>query len=143
MLLGKDDIFKAVRENLATEDVGLPGGGTLRVRELTGKERDAYEASFMKERPVLDAAGKPIRGRTQMVRDLSNMRAKLVARTVIDEDGNRVFSDGDAANLGEGSGFQLDLIYEVAARLSRLNEDDVENAAGNSGAAPSGDSPSA
>lgn len=125
MRLSRDDILKA--EDLATEECDCPEwGGTVLVKALTGSERDSYEASCMSERPALDATGKPIRGQMQTVRNLANIRAKLVARCVVDDDGKRLFSDTDAGALGEKSAAALDRVFEVAARLSRLNEDDIE-----------------
>jgi hypothetical protein len=61
------------------------------------------------------------------------MRAKLVARTVVDADGEPVFSQQDVAALGELSAAALDRVFEVASRLSGLNEKDLEEMAGNSG----------
>jgi hypothetical protein len=141
MLLDKDAILKA--EDLTTEECDVPEwGGTVLVRALSGTERDSYESSCMQERPVLDARGKPIKGRTEMVRTLANVRAKLVVRCIVDSDGSRLFTDTDAAALGEKSAAPLDRVFEVAARLSRLSEEDIEELAKNSGAAQSGDSSS-
>ncbi len=141
MLLDRDSILKA--EDLETEEVDVPEwGGAVLVRALSGTERDSYEASCMQERPVLDARGKPVKGRTEMVRTLANVRAKLVVRSIVDGDGKRLFTDADASALGEKSAAALDRVFEVAARLSRLSDEDIEELAGNSEAAQSGDSPS-
>jgi hypothetical protein len=63
--------------------------------------------------------------------NLRNIRAKLVALTVVDEDGNRIFSDEDAEALGKKSAAALDRIFAVAQRLSGLRPEDVEELAGN------------
>jgi hypothetical protein len=129
--LDKDSILKA--EDLETEEVDVPEwGGRVRVQALSGRDRDAYEASCLQER-----------AKGQMVHNLLNVRAKLVVRCLVDGEGNRLFADTDANALGQKSSAALDRVFEVAARLSRLNSEDVEELAGNSGAAPSGDSPSA
>lgn len=129
MLLSKDDILKA--EDLEREEVEVPEWhGSVLVRALTGTERDAYEASMVSQR------GKDV------VRNMANIRAKLVARCCITEDGERMFTDQDANALGRKSAAALDRVFEVAARLSRLNEDDIEELAGNCDADPSGDSSS-
>jgi hypothetical protein len=128
--LGRDAILKATA--LKTEDVPVPEwGGSVLVRELNGRERDEWEASLAVQR-----------GR-QMVPDVANMRAKLVARTVIGEDGEPVFSQRDVAALGELSGAALDRVFEAAAKLSALNPDSLEEMAKNSGTAPNGGSISA
>ena len=130
MLLSKDDILKA--DDIETREVPVPEwGGTVRVRALSGKDRDAYEASCMQER-----------SKGQMVRNLANVRAKLVVRSIIDADGNRIFADTDANALGAKSAAALDRVFAVAAELSRLSEEDVDELAGNSGAVQSGGSTS-
>lgn len=141
VLLSRDDILKA--EDLETEVVPVPEwGGDVRVKGLTGEERDSYEAACMQERPAYDAKGKQVRGRTEMARNLANVRAKLVVRSVVNDEGERLFTDHDTGLLGQKSAAALDRVFEVAARLSRLSEEDVEDLAGNSDAAQSGDSAS-
>ena len=121
--LGRDAILKA--SALKTEDVPVPEwGGSVLVRELRGRERDEWEASLAVQR-----------GKT-MVPDVANMRAKLVARTVVGEDGEPLFSQQDVAALGELSAAALDRVFEVASRLSALNPADVEDMGKASGTGP-------
>jgi hypothetical protein len=121
--LTRDAILKAAV--LKTEDVPVPEwGGSVLVRELRGRERDEWEASLAVQR-----------GR-QMVPDVANMRAKLVARTVVDADGEPVFTQQDVAALGELSAAALDRVFEAASRLSALNPADVEEMGKASGTAP-------
>jgi hypothetical protein len=128
-LLGRDAILAA--SDATTEDVDVPEwGGTVRVRGLSGTERDQFEASMLVKR-----------GRHRDV-TLINARAKLVSLAVIDESGERVFSDSDVAELGHKSAAALTRVYEVASRLSGLSEADVDELEGNFGAAPSGASTS-
>ena len=128
-LLGRDAILCA--SDATTEDVPVPEwGGTVRVRGLSGRERDEFEASMLVKR-----------GNKRDV-SLINARAKLVSLAVVDEDGTRVFSDGDVAELGNKSAAALTRVYEVASRLSGLSDEDVDELEGNSGAAPSGASTS-
>lgn len=123
VLLNRDMILKA--SHLRTEEVAVPEwGGSVLVRELNGRQRDEWEASLAVQR-----------GR-QMVPDVANMRAKLVARTVVGDDGEPVFTQQDVAALGELSAAALDRVFEVASRLSGLNPDDLEDMAKNSGTAP-------
>jgi hypothetical protein len=139
MPLNRDQILKA--DDLGQEWVPVAEwGGEVLIRTLSGKERDAFEASCRQERPVLDARGKPIRGRTEMVSNQDNVRAKLVARSIVDDQGNRLFTDQDVNALGKKSAAALDRVFEVAARLSRLSEDDIEVMSGEYEAAQSGDS---
>ncbi len=75
--------------------------------------------------------------------NLQNIRAKLVALTVVDEQGNRIFKDEDVKWLGNKSAAALDRIFEVAQRLSGLRDEDVEELAKNSESDLSDDSTSA
>jgi hypothetical protein len=61
---------------------------------------------------------------------------------VVDDDGNRLFTDADAKALGEKSAAALDKLFEAAAELSRLKDEDIDELAGKSPAAQSGDSAS-
>lgn len=140
-LLNRDAILAA--DDREYEDVECPEwGGTVRVRAMSGTERDSYEASCVQERPVYDGRGRPVKGQYEFRRTLDNVRAKLVVRCVVNEDGSRMFEDGDAFALGEKSAAALDRVFDVAARLSRISDSDIEELAGNSGAGQSGDSPS-
>jgi hypothetical protein len=116
MHLSRDDLLKA--EDLVTEEVDLsdlPGyTGSVLVRGLTGRERDEFEASVLVER-----GGKA-------VRDLANVRAKIVAKCVVDEDGKRLFTDSDVAALGEKAGAAIDRMFDAASRLSGLRPGDVD-----------------
>lgn len=122
--LTRDAILGA--RDLPTEDVEVPEwGGTVRVRGLTGTERDAFEQSIARRK------GKNVE------LNLRNVRAKLVALSVVDEQGNRIFSEADVDALGQKSAAALDRIFRVAQRLSGLTDEDVEELTGNSLSIPS------
>ena len=124
VLLSKEAILAA--SELKAEDVEVPEwGGTVRVRELTGTELDAYQASMRQQR------GK------NFVLNEANVRSKLAVRAIVGDDGERLFADSDAAALGKLSSAALDRVFEVAARLSRISDEDVEEMAKNSGAGQS------
>lgn len=125
--LSRDAILAV--DDVQYEDVEVPEwGGKVRVKSLTGKERDGLEASMI--------VGK---GKNANV-NLSNLRAKLVARAVVDENGKRVFGDDDIAALGAKSAAALTRVYEVAQRLSGITQEDVDELTKNSETAPSEDS---
>lgn len=114
------DVILAVQD-VQAEDVEVPEwGGVVRVQGLTGAQRDAYEAS------MVEGKGK---NRTL---NLKNIRAKLVALTVVDERGKPLFTDADVQALGRKSGAALDRIFNVAQRLSGLSKEDIDEFAGNS-----------
>ena len=117
--------------DIRTETTDVPEwGGTVIVQGFTGDERDDFEATCVQGR-----------GRKTEV-NLRNYRAKLVARCCRLPDGTRMFTDDDALALGQKSAAALNRIFEVAARLSGLTEQDMEELAGNSARGRSGVTPS-
>jgi len=125
-ILEADDIETEAVE--MGEFTGWPG--KVWIKGLEGTERDSYESSL-----------RIFRG-DEAIPDLVNMRAKLVVRTLVEEDGTRVFTDEEDGIVGRKSAKALDKLFDVAARLSALSKADVEELAKNSEAAPSGDSTS-
>lgn len=129
-LLGRDAILAA--EDIQTEDVAVPEwGGTVRVKGLTGSERDSYEAWII--------SGK---GKNRDI-NLRNSRAKLVMMSVVDAEGKRVFDEADIARLGAKSALGLQRVFDKAAALSGLDEDTLEKIQDDLGNAPSDASGSA
>lgn len=116
-------------EDIPTEDVHVPEwGGTVRLRGLTGAQRDAYEASVVE-----------MRGETRRFK-LQNLRARLVALCLVDDNGDRLFNDHAAVEkLGAKSAKALDMLFDKARRLSGLTEDDIEELAEDFGAGPNGE----
>jgi len=115
-LLTREDILAAGVE-LPVEDVEVPEwGGAVRVRGLTGAERDRFEESIFGDRAK--GGGRKLR--------LANMRARLVALSVVDADGKRLFSSADVEALGRQSAAALDRVFSVAQRLSGMSDRDVE-----------------
>ena len=112
-LLSRDAILAA--DDREYEVVPCPEwGGEVRLRSLTGAERDAYEQSLVQTR-----------GKSREM-NLRNARAKLVALCAVDENGNRLFTDADVNALGKKNAKPLDRLFDVARRLSGLTEDDVD-----------------
>jgi len=54
-----------------------------------------------------------------------------VARTVCDEEGERLFTDSQIQQLGGKSAAALDRLYSVAARLSAITKSDEDELLGN------------
>lgn len=125
-VLNRDQILAA--SDLPTETVPVPEwGGEVIVRALTGAERDEYEM----------ATHEAIRNKSSI-----NMRARLVAMTLVDEDGERLFNhESHVVRLGNKSGRALDRVFDVAQRLSGIGRAALETAAGNLSGA-TGDAPS-
>lgn len=135
-MLTRDLILQA--SDLPSETVLVPEwGGEVRVRGLTGKERDDYETGIIASR-IDQRTGKL----TQSM-DLANVRARLIVRTVVDENGQRIFTDDDAEALGGKSASALAKVYEVAQKLSGMRAEDLDELAGKSARDPAAVSPSA
>lgn len=130
MTLSRDGILAAA--DIETEKVPVPEwGDDVIIRGLTGEERDAYESS----RRQIRNFGTP---QQEMILVNENMRANLLVRCIVDENGERVFTDRDAGLLGMKNGKVLDRLFDVAARLSGLNDEEAEAIEGNSEAASDG-----
>lgn len=129
-LLSKSAIFGA--NDLKTQDVDVPEwGGTVRVKALTGIERDQFESN------ILDQNGKDVKV------NMANARARLVSMAVIDGAGEPLFAESDIAMLGTKSAAALDRVYGVAAKLAGIDKEDMAELTGNSKATASAGSPSA
>lgn len=114
-LLTKDQILAA--SDIKTEEVHVPEwGGTVRVSGMTGEGRDRFEMACVAEDGTAS---------------VSNVRAKLVASSIVDEQGRLIFTDADIEALGRKSCAALDRVFDVAQRLSRVSATDVESLAKN------------
>lgn len=130
MLLSKESILAA--QDIATKDVEVPEwGGSVRVRALTGTERDAFEQETVKRK------GKDVET------NLRNIRARLVVLAVVDDTGARMFGYKDIEALGNKSAKALDRLFSVAMELSGISDADVDELAKNSESDQSDDSISA
>lgn len=114
-LLSRDAILSA--NDTPSEIVDVPEwGGQVKVVAMSGTERDKFEAS------LVGKGNKP---------NLENFRAKLAAACVVDEEGNRLFSEKDVAALGRKSAAALDRVATAAQRISAMSQEDVDELAGN------------
>lgn len=127
--LSREAIFAA--NDYKVEVVDVPEwGGQVKVKGLTGRERDEFEAGMF------------VRRGREMVRDTANLRARLVVLCALDEAGNPLFQREDVKELGEKAGAPLDRIYEAAAKLSGIMESDLEDKIEDFGEAPGSSSSS-
>jgi len=134
-ILGRDEILAKTTLNRELVDVPELGeDAQVWVRGLTAFERDEYEQSLLRAK----GSGR----RQQLVPAFMNAKARLCVKCVVDEAGNRVFSDRDADALGKTPAAALDRIVQVAHRLSGMSIEDLEDLTGNSLSAQGEDSPS-
>lgn len=115
-MLNKKDILTA--NDIVKEIVNVPEwGGDVYVRGMTGRQRDQFEASIIQTR-----------GNDRSL-NMDNIRAKLASMTICDEEGKRIFTDADIAELSNKSAVALQRIFTVAQRLSGIGEQDVDELA--------------
>lgn len=115
-MLTREQILAA--DDLPSEIVEVPEwGGSVRVRTLTGRERDTMGAALM------GSSGKP---------NFAEFDRRLVAASMVDENGNPLFGQDEIEALGRKSSLALQRVAAVAQRLNGITEAKIEAAAGNS-----------
>ncbi len=116
MVLTKEQICSA--NDISRVEVEVPEwGGTVFVKTMTGAERDAYESSLISGRKL----------------NLQDVTAKLCVCCIVDEQGNRLFNEGDIAALSNKSARALSRVYAKAQELNGLRPEDIGELVKNSG----------
>ena len=117
-LLTREQILAA--KDFVYEDVEVPEwGGSVRVRGLNARELDEFEQTRLLQR----------RGKIRL--NLSNTRARLCALCIVGDDGKRLFTEHDITVLAAKYGKAVDRVYEKAAELSGIKDEDLEDVAKN------------
>jgi len=117
-ILTREAILKA--EDLKVETVACPEwGGDVLVRSMRGVERDAFESSLF--------TGE---GESRKF-TATNVRAKLLVRSLVNEAGELLFNEADLSALGDRNAAPLDRLYDVAQRLSGISKTDLDGAVKN------------
>jgi hypothetical protein len=114
MILNKSAILAADDKRMIDFEV-QEWGGAVKLRVMTGTERDRFEAEFVNGNKSVDM-----------------VRAKLVAKCLCDEGGQRLFTETEIPQLGEKSAAVLDRLFSECMKLNRFSKDDVDELAGNS-----------
>lgn len=124
-LLGRNAILEA--KDMKTEDVPVPEwGGEVRIRTLTGTERDEFEASMVEMKK--DGSAK---------RNVENVRARLLVLCIVNEQGEQMFNRADIKLLGRKSASALDRVVEACNKLNGISDKDIEELAEGFGSDPS------
>lgn len=120
--LGREQVYKAqdqqygeipIPEWAPTGDPH-PEEWVLKLRGMTGRERDLFEASMAPK----GNSKKP---------NLDNFRARLVVQCAVDEKGNRLFNNGDIKMLGEKSSLALSRVFDKCQEMNGLTDADVDD----------------
>jgi hypothetical protein len=99
------------------QPVEVDGLGTVYVAKFSAKDRDRFEE--------IVTGGVP--GKV----NLKNVRAQVAALLIVDEDGKRMFSDGDADALGELDTDTMQAVVDAGFRLNGIKSDELEEATKN------------
>jgi len=114
MALTKDQIFSA--EDLKTIEVDVPEwGGKIKLRTMTGQEREAYFRRLMKHKA------------DEIPKD---MFQTLVIICAVDDKGNPLFTFDDLPELAKKNGAILDRLTKAAGDLNGLTDKSIDNLSG-------------
>lgn len=129
-LLTRDQIIAV--DDRTYEEVDVPEwGGSVRMRSLSGKERDDFEASMMQRK------GNKVKD------NMANFRARLLALCIVDENGKRLFVlPTEVLALGDRSAAAIQRLYNKANEMNGFSEKDVEDLTEDFDQAPDGASTS-
>lgn len=113
-ILSREDILNANDACIEVVEVE-EWGGSVRVKAISAKDREILEKEF-------SATNLP-----------PNMRARLVAMSVVDSNNNNLFTYDDIEALGKKNATAIDKIFTVAKRLSKMDntQANIEAEAGN------------
>jgi hypothetical protein len=118
MALSRDAILSAA--DMKTVTVTVPEwGGEVIVSTMSGSARDEWEQSLIQRKG----------NKTEP--NLNNIRARLVAATVVDEAGKRVFSESDVLAIGKKSAAALERVCKAAQKLNGIGDSEIEDLQGN------------
>ncbi|MBK8916377.1 MAG: hypothetical protein IPM64_17570 [Phycisphaerales bacterium] len=120
-------------QDLKTEEIPVPEwgeGATITIRELTAGQRDECGNAFAEFK---DAG---------QVAQAKAFRDRLLAYTLVDDNGDPMFALGELGLLMAKNGSVIDRIAEASLKLNKLEPKAIQNAAKPSGTAPSAGSSS-
>jgi hypothetical protein len=92
---------------------------TVYIRSITAQELDSWQAETYQ-----------LNG-TNVETNMTNIRARLVARCLVDEHGERAFTNEQAHELGAKNNQVVERLYKVATKLNAVTKKDVEDLAKN------------
>lgn len=102
-------------------------GGTVRLRSITGTQRDAYEESLVRTNG------------SDRKMNLRNARAKMIILCAVDQAGRPLFTSEDLSALGRKNAAPLDRLFDACQALVGMSKRDVEKLTEDFGAAQSED----
>lgn len=100
-------------EAKAVYQVEVPDVGTYYVREMSGEERDRFD-------------GMAQRLREQGKENIYRFRARLLAMTVTDAEGKRLFSPDDVEGLARVRASVLEPLVDAALNVNGMSQESVQ-----------------
>lgn len=135
-MLSRDAILKAQDLRLKTTEVPEWGGAVF-LRCPSAEEMDDWDNSIT-TRTVVD-------GKMKVTEDFRNHKARLVVKCLVDKDGERMFTDADAKQLGRKCTTAIDRLYDevmtLAGRSKRAQKDLEGNSSGEGDSGSTSSSP--
>lgn len=99
-------------------------GGVVRLRVITGRERDRWEAAAYKA--------------TEKGGSTEGLKARLVIASAVDADGKPLFRNEDLAALQGKNAVAINRLFDAARKLNGIGDDEAREILGESKGAPSG-----
>lgn len=107
MALSKKSILAANDVRLS-DPIPVPEwGGDVFIKTLSGTERDAFEESYSEQK-------------------MKSFRPRFLVLVLCDENGERLFADGDADELGKKSSLVINRIFEKAWAHNAFTQEAVD-----------------
>jgi len=103
---------------LVIEELEVPEwNGKIRVKMLSAKERDDFEASTVEFK---NGQQKP---------NIANLRARLLQLAVVDENGRRVFTKNDVKVIGDLPAAGVQRVFNKIQEMSAISDSDLDDLA--------------
>lgn len=101
-------------------------GGDVLISSITAKEKEDFE----------EWVGKSVKEGT------GNIRARMISLSVVDDKGERMFSDADVAEIGNNQNSVIEPLYDEIMSFNKFGKKDREELEKNSEPTPAVDSTS-
>lgn len=119
-LLTREQFFDAAKNDIKTEKFFVaPLKGSVRIQSISATDKDLFEQTSR-------------RGDG----NIENLRAWLVAMSVVDEKGELIFHLEDVEKIGKLSSSTIDIIVERVQKLNKITDAELEEAVKNSEGTP-------
>jgi hypothetical protein len=108
-------------------------GRAVTLRGFTSRERDLWEEDCLRLNRAKGSNGRRPGRNESIDPDLTNFRARLVARSIVEDGVRTCWNDRGEELLGNQPATVIDPLFAAAQRLHGMSDADVEAMAGNLG----------